>query len=272
MSHTAIALLSSHPRIVRIRAPNPGPYTLDGTNTYILGRQHALLIDPGPDNPSHLHALSAWARETDTHIEAVLLTHHHPDHEGNAAAVASAFRAPLISPEEAVQTAQWSLDDGELASVPSPGHTLSDVSFFFPDRRALFTGDTVLGRGTTVITWPEGDMNAYLQTLHSFIALAPRIIYPGHGEPVSDPPAALAHYLAHRLERQEQVRALLGAEPRTSDDIVAAIYPHLAPPLRPLARLTVLAHLHKLVSEGLAAGQGEGPFTATAPRNTNNVS
>jgi glyoxylase-like metal-dependent hydrolase (beta-lactamase superfamily II) len=241
-------------RIVRVLAPNPGVYTLEGTNTWVVGDEPAVVIDPGPDDEGHL----AEVARTAGRVAAVVVTHDHEDHAEGARRFADRVGAPLRSWR--VQGGEH-LRDGEavrgggveLRAVHAPGHSADHLCFFVPQERALFTGDTVLGRGTSFIDPPDGDLAKYL---------APRTIYPGHGPVLLDGTAALQGYLEHRRERERQVLAELAQGPRTVDALVAAIYAAYPQEVRPLAARSVTAHLRKLEAEGRADGKGRGSARA----------
>lgn len=239
-------------RILRVLAPNPGIRELEGTNTWIVGDGPSIVIDPGPDDAGHMREV---AREAG-HLAAILLTHDHPDHAPGAAALAEATGAPVYAarPPDGGQL----LRDGQrvvagdvaLTAVATPGHSPDHVVFFEERHRALFTGDAVLGHGTSVIDPPEGDLTAYLRSLQRMRELSPRVIYPGHGPVVFDGPGKLEEYLEHRAAREEQVLAALASGPRTREEIVPEIYGDHPAELHQLAARSVLAHLIKLEAEG----------------------
>lgn len=258
-------------RIVRILAPNPGVRELDGTNTWIVGRWPAAVIDPGVDDPAHL----AEVLEAAGRVGAILLTHDHSDHAPGAATLAARTGAPVLAAGQV--GGRERLRDGEairmpgvhLVTVATPGHTPDHVAFSLPDDRALFTGDTVLGRGTSVIDPPEGDLAQYLRSLHRLRELGPRTIYPGHGPVVLDALGKLDEYLAHRQMREEQVLAGLAEGPRTPEELVPGIYGDYPVELHPLAARSVLAHLLKLEAEGRVARSrtdGDVRFSRSEPR------
>ncbi len=244
--------------VVRVLAPNPGPYTLEGTNTWIVGRDPAVVIDPGPDEPAHL----AEVRREAGPVAAILLTHDHPDHAPGAPALARETGAPVLAFRPPAGGRR--LRDGEvvraggavLRAVHTPGHSPDHVAFLLEGEAALFTGDAVLGRGTSVIDPPEGDLMAYLRSLRRMLDLAPRVLYPGHGPVVLDGTAKLREYLEHRAMREGQVLAALGSGLRTIPEIVGEIYRGYPPELRPLAERSVLAHLEKLEAEGRVVRRG----------------
>ena len=244
----------TRPRV--FTAANPGPFTLDGTRTYIVGREAAVVIDPGPDDPDHLRALRAAL--ADARRVAVLVTHDHADHSGCARALADALGAPLLGPcrdadgpladGDAVET-----DQGELIAVDTPGHCAEHLCFSWPRARALFAGDLMLGEGST--TWVgeyRGCVRDYLASLERVGALAPRVIYSAHGPPLEDVPGAIAAYREHRLARIEQAgRARRDHPGATPAQLVAMIYGDELPPrLRDAAEASIAAMLDYLAGEG----------------------
>jgi glyoxylase-like metal-dependent hydrolase (beta-lactamase superfamily II) len=245
--------------------------TLEGTNTWIVGREPALVIDPGPDDRGHLGEVAGRAGR----VAAILLTHHHPDHAPGAAALASMTGANVMALRPVA--GEGRLRDGEtieaggvrLAVVSTPGHTQDHVTFHEPDLRALFTGDAVLGRGTSVIDPPEGDLSAYLRSLERMVALRPSVLYPGHGPAVWSAMDKLTEYVRHRQERERQVLEGLEGGARTPGELVPAIYADYPAELHPLAERSVLAHLLKLEREGRAARVGkpsDDRFEVSTPR------
>jgi glyoxylase-like metal-dependent hydrolase (beta-lactamase superfamily II) len=233
--------------------------TLEGTNTWIVGSAGAIVIDPGPDDEGHLRNVGREAGS----VATILLTHHHPDHAPGAVRLARTTGAPVhanrAQPGESPlpDGAEFHSGDGVLVrAVHTPGHTPDHVAFFVPAVAALFTGDAVLGRGTSVIDPPEGDLAAYLRSLDTMLALEPRTIYPGHGSAVWSAAAKVREYRSHREERERQVVRALAAGPRTPDELVPEIYGDYPDELRPLAARSMLAHLLKLEREGRAARVG----------------
>ncbi len=257
-------------RIVRVLAPNPGLYTFEGTNTWVVGKGPAVVIDPGPADDGHLGEVARTAGA----VSAVLVTHEHEDHAEGARAFADRVRAPLRAWRmEGVER----LRDGErlraggveLVVVHTPGHSADHVAFHEPSEHALFTGDAVVGRGTSFIDPPDGDLAKYLGSLKRMLDLAPRTILPGHGPLVLDARAKLLEYLEHRRERERQISEAIAATPRTVPDLVAEIYAHYPEEVRPLAERSVLAHLLKLQAEGKADKRGRGekaPWSAAEPK------
>jgi glyoxylase-like metal-dependent hydrolase (beta-lactamase superfamily II) len=245
-------------RVLRVLAPNPGIRELEGTNTWIVGDAPALVIDPGPDDRGHLDEVARTAGS----VGAIALTHDHPDHAPGALPLASMTGArvyaakPAEGPAEVIER----IRDGERVSagsvslgvVATPGHTADHVAFFDARSGSLFTGDAVLGRGTSVIDPPEGDLAAYLRSLRRMRELGPRTIYPGHGPVVLRALAKLDEYLDHRTMREEQILTALGDASRTPEELVTEIYADYPPELHELAERSVLAHLLKLEVEGRA--------------------
>jgi glyoxylase-like metal-dependent hydrolase (beta-lactamase superfamily II) len=224
-----------------VRAPNPGPMTLDGTNTWVLRAEPsapALVIDPGPLHEGHLAAVAALAP-----VAAVVLTHGHIDHvEGVRRLVELLGGPPVVGPGEARGTA---VDGLTLEAVPTPGHTRDSVSFVARVGRdgAVLTGDTILGRGTTVVAWPDGVLGQYLESLRTLGGLGPLPVLPGHGPALADCSAAARFYLEHRLARLEQVAQARAAGAGTAAEVVAVVYADVDRVLWPAAELSVRAQL-----------------------------
>lgn len=241
------------PRAACVLGPNPGVMTLDGTNTWLLrepGAGEVVVVDPGPLDEAHLAEILRVAAEDGGSVALVLLTHHHHDHAESAERFAALTGAPVCGAGRGE-----ALADGEriavgpltLEVVATPGHTADSVSLLVPADRLLLTGDTILGRGTTAIAWPDGDLTSYLATLERLAALvdAGRVqrIAPGHGPVVDDPAAVIAGYRAHRQERLAQLRAALDDGAATVGDLVAATYGELGGSRATAARHTVQAQL-----------------------------
>jgi glyoxylase-like metal-dependent hydrolase (beta-lactamase superfamily II) len=238
-------------RIVRVLAPNPGPLTLDGTNTWVIGRDPAVVIDPGPLDEGHLEAV---AREAGP-VGAILVSHQHPDHAPGASRLSELTGAPVWAFHAADGVRR--LTDMQLISfggvnlrvLHTPGHTSDHVTFLAEGTGAMFTGDAVLGRGTAIIDPGEGDLAQYLQSLRRMREARPRVIYPGHGPTVFDAVGKIAEYEAHRAMREEQVLDALGAGPHTIAELVAEIYADVAVELHPAAALQLQALMAKLERE-----------------------
>lgn len=239
-------------RVIRVLAPNPGIRELEGTNTWVVGDPPAIVIDPGPDMPEHLREVERTAGR----VGSIVLTHDHPDHAPGASRLASWTGARMLAarPADGMERARHgdAIDSGgvTLDVIATPGHSPDHLAFFERSARALFTGDAVLGRGTSVIDPPEGDLVAYLRSLRRMLELRPRTIYPGHGPVALNATAKLEEYLEHRATREEQVLAALAGGPRTAAEMVPEIYEGYRPEVLALAERSVLAHLLKLESEG----------------------
>jgi glyoxylase-like metal-dependent hydrolase (beta-lactamase superfamily II) len=251
-----------------VLAPNPSPMTLEGTNTYVLGAPDAdevIVVDPGPDLLEHRRRLDGLIGERDVGVAAVVLTHHHADH-AEAAAWSEDWGAPLHAFTPAlVPAAAEPLRDGDLLQragltlevVHTPGHASDHVCLRVVETDAVLTGDHVLGRGTTVVFWPDGDMGDYVASLRRVMELGATSLYPGHGPAIDAPATVLEEYLTHRLEREQQVLDALRAGDRAPSEIVARVYVDVDPVLHPAAERSVRAHLAKLVADGVVADAGE---------------
>ena len=255
----SLARLDAVTRLVR--APNPSPMTLEGTNTDLLGAPGeggVIVVDPGPDLLDHRRAVDAAVAEADAEVAAVILTHHHVDH-AEAAGWADDWGAalyaftPRLVPGEAVALAdgaQLQRAGVTVEAVHTPGHASDHLCLRLVETDAVLTGDHVLGRGTTVVAWPDGDMAAYMASLERLAGLGAAVLYPGHGPVVDDPAATVSDYLAHRREREAQVVAALRAGATRPTEIVTTVYADVDPVLHPMAERSVRAHLDKLVAEG----------------------
>lgn len=244
-----------------VLAPNPGAMTLEGTNTYLLGEPgggEVIVVDPGPADDAHRRAIESAAEACDARIVAVVVTHHHPDHAA-AAGWAGRWQAPLWAFDPALldvvaeplgDTAVLQRAGVGLEALHTPGHASDHVCLRVTASGAVLTGDHVLGRGTTVVAWPDGDMAAYLDSLERLRSVGATALYPGHGPRLDDPVGAVDHYLAHRREREQQILAALADGHATAADIVAAVYADVDPALHPAAERSVLAHLDKLERAG----------------------
>jgi glyoxylase-like metal-dependent hydrolase (beta-lactamase superfamily II) len=262
-------------RVTRVLAPNPSPLTLEGTNTFVVaepGASTAVVIDPGPADKGHALAVVRACAERE--VELVLLTHTHIDHAEGARAFADRVAAPLAalapdwaSPDAPDLTAGAPVAAGglELRPLPTPGHAADHCCFELAADRAVFTGDHVLGRGTTVVEWPGGDMADYLASLRLLLDLRPERLYPGHGPLVGDAVPRVEGYLAHRLDREAQVLAALAAGDRTPTEIVTRVYAAFDPTLHAAAELSVRAHLAKLADEGRVTADEDREHFAPTP-------
>jgi len=230
-----------------ITAPNPGPFTLDGTKTYLLD-DHAV-IDPGPAIESHIDAI----REAMPKLATIFITHRHADHAPAAVSLKRATGARVVAPRNVLDETDEIVSGGEVVEglevIATPGHTNEHVCFLTRDGD-LFTGDTILGFGTTAIFPPDGNMADYIASLRKLRARDPRRIYPAHGPVRDDAVALIDEYIAHRLERERQVIDGLRSGPRTIPQLRTAIYPDLDPRLHGGAEVQLSAHLIKLMDEG----------------------
>jgi glyoxylase-like metal-dependent hydrolase (beta-lactamase superfamily II) len=243
-----------------VLAPNAGPMTLDGTNTWVLrepdGRR-SIVIDPGPLDEGHLAAVHEAAGP----VGVVLLTHRHLDHSEGAKAFAKAAGCGVRALDPAQRLGSEGLADGDVVEVDglevrvvgTPGHSSDSLSFVLPAESAVLTGDTVLGRGTTVVAHPDGELGAYLGSLRRLRDLAESAevtrVWPGHGPLIDDALAAIEGYLAHRAERLEQVREALAAGATSPRDVVERVYADVDRVLWPAAELSVRAQLEYLERE-----------------------
>jgi glyoxylase-like metal-dependent hydrolase (beta-lactamase superfamily II) len=250
-------------RVLRILAPNPSVYTLEGTNTWIVGDAPSIVIDPGPDDASHLREIERAADR----VGAILLTHAHPDHAPGAEPLAASTGAPIHAfrpPPGGVRLRDGDpirVGDATVLPIHTPGHTPDHVAFWLERARGLFTGDAVLGRGTSVIDPPEGDLAAYLRSLRRMRDLDPRTLYPGHGPIVLEAGRKLDEYLSHRSERERQILDVLAGRPSSIAEVVDVVYAAYPSEVRALAMRSVLAHLKKLEGEGRVEHTGRGRST-----------
>lgn len=249
-------------------AANPGPLTLDGTRTYIVGSDPCVVIDPGPDLADHLDAVEVTLGSAE--VAAICITHHHADHAAGAAELRLRLAAPLAAAPDSAALAGLDLPEiplrpggrvdfgaGHLRVVATPGHCADHVCFHWPAARALFAGDVIMGEGTSMIAPPEGDMAAYLATLERLAGLDLEVIYPGHGPTVEAAAEKIEEYIAHRRGREAQVVAALAAGASSPATIRARVYEDLDPRLHRAAEGSVLAHLEKLVDEGRVRLEGD---------------
>jgi glyoxylase-like metal-dependent hydrolase (beta-lactamase superfamily II) len=250
------------PRATCLLAPNPSPMTLDGTNTWLIaepGSSSVVVVDPGPEGEGHLRRVHAEAIAGDRRVAKILLTHGHSDHSAGAARLAELTGAPVQAADPAHRLGSEGLADGdvvtaagcELRVMAAPGHSADSVCLLLAADGVLFTGDTVLGRGTTVIG-TDGNLGDYLRTLGQLRDLTDArgvsLLLPGHGPTLTDPLGTLDYYLSHREERLEQVRSALAAGAKTPAEIVAMIYTDVDKSLWPAAEWSVRAQLDYLAS------------------------
>ena len=273
------------PLIQRVIADNPGPFTFTGTGTYIVGRNmpgaRVAVIDPGPEDEAHLHALlRAVKGRTVSHI---LVTHTHRDHAplsralaeavGGAPILAAKPHGPTVHASDAIDQAAMDedddadfkadviLSDGDriegdgwtLEAMATPGHASNHMAFVLREENALFSGDHVMGWSTTVVAPPDGDMTAYMASLERVLARGFSTLWPTHGPAITQVAPFLKAYRHHRLEREAQIMARLAAGDETIAEMVPALYAAVDQRLWPAASLSVLAHLIALVDRGLVA-------------------
>src|SRR5438105_3391507 len=207
----------------RVLASNPGPFTGPGTNTWVVGDDPVkVVIDPGPDDDGHLagihEALGGAA------LGIVLVTHSHADHLELAERLAAGraartLRFPELGDGDVVRTGNLS-----LTALHTPGHAPDHLAFWMADDRVLFSGDLILGRGSSMVTYPEGDVAAYVRSLERVADLEPRMIFPGHWDPVTEAPARIAQYREHRLARERQILDEIRARPGSAGELTRRIY------------------------------------------------
>jgi glyoxylase-like metal-dependent hydrolase (beta-lactamase superfamily II) len=250
------------PGVRRIVAPNPGPMTYHGTNSWLIeGEGGVTIIDPGPDDASHVAALVAAA---EGRVARIVLTHTHPDHVGAAPALQAATGAPTAGyarpwqsgfhPDEALEDGD---DAGDLIALHTPGHASDHLCFAWRDG-VVFTGDHVMSWNTSIVSPPDGDMTAYMDGLRRLLAREDTLYLGGHGPPLPEPRALVRAMLGHRMGRESAIMALLNGRAKSPSDIVDALYGGIDPRLKKAAERTVLAHLLKLRADGRAAEAGGG--------------
>jgi hydroxyacylglutathione hydrolase len=248
-----------------VDAGNAGPFTLEGTRSHIVGRRRVVIVDPGPEEHRHVDALAAAVKDADEVV--ILVTHGHPDHAGAAPALGARLRVPVAGawgaelraegepeaspgPPQALRFRRLTdgeriaTDAGDLIALHTPGHAREHVAFHWPAAGAVFVGDLVLGSGDT--TWVGGYPECvadYLASLVRVEGLAPRLLFPAHGPPVTNPLAHVERYRAHRLARIAQVERTLAAWPEASvDQLLQIVYGHAVPSaLLPAARASLTA-------------------------------
>jgi glyoxylase-like metal-dependent hydrolase (beta-lactamase superfamily II) len=249
--------------IVGIRAANPGPFTLSGTNSWIIGRDPAWLVDPGPAQPEHVAALADELNRRGG-LGGLALTHDHADH--NEAAVAVCERYPDAPAAAARGDVNVVLSDGSafgpLQAIAIPGHAPDHLAFVVGT--AALTGDAVLGEGSVFIAPDPGALAGYLDGLARLRERRPDVLCPGHGPLVADPQAKLDEYIEHRLERERRLVSALGAGLRRVDELLDEVWDDAPPALRPAAALTLAAHLDKLADEERLPPGVERPTTGRA--------
>ncbi|MHC2104867.1 MBL fold metallo-hydrolase [Methylobacterium sp. CM6246] len=277
------------PLIRRRIAPNGGPFTATGTCTYVVGQDRVAVIDPGPDDPSHIAALLDDLGPE--RVEAIVVTHTHRDHSPGARLLAARTGAPIVgcgphraaralaegeapmldASSDAAHAPARILAEGDavsgpgwtLVAVETPGHTMNHLAFALPEAEALFSGDHVMAWNTTIVAPPDGEMRAYMASLEKLRGRGETIYWPGHGGPVREPVRLVRCLIGHRRQREAAIRARLVAGDTRIPEVVAAIYQGLDPRLRGAAALSVFAHLEDLVGRGLVACDGPPRLDAT---------
>jgi glyoxylase-like metal-dependent hydrolase (beta-lactamase superfamily II) len=274
------------PLIRRVIANNPGPFTYTGTGTYIVGRGEVAVIDPGPPDPLHLDALLA-ATEGER-VTTILVTHTHADHSPLARPLAERTGARIWAarPPAQLEAGAVTMEEGEdeafrpdvvleggeriegpgwtFEALATPGHASNHMAFVLQEENALFSGDHVMGWSTTVVSPPDGDMGAYYASLRAVIARGFSTLWPTHGPPVTEPGPFLEAYLAHRLEREQQILDRLAAGDRSIAEMVPKLYAAVDRRLWPAASQSVLAHLQDLERRGVVRAGPAGTYLLSA--------
>jgi glyoxylase-like metal-dependent hydrolase (beta-lactamase superfamily II) len=258
------------PHIRWFTADNPGYMTDKGTNQYLLGREEITIIDVALSSEQNMNGIMEKVEAMGGRkIEKIILTHIHKDHLGGALALKkksgaklgiSRLRAGYLGREDFTYGDGDVLDydGGKLEVVHTPGHESGHCCFYEPAAQVLFTGDHILGRGTTVIPPPDGNMAHYMQSLKKLLPFKLRMMYPGHGPTIGDPYGKINEYLAHRMEREGQVLTALRQGAQTPAEIAASIYTDIPAALQGMAQRSVEAHLIMLIEEGRVQRAGAG--------------
>ena len=258
--HGEVRTLSG--RVRRIVAPNPGPMTGPGTNTYIVGEADLVLVDPGPAVSSHVDAILACVGDR---LRYIACTHTHPDHSPAAAVVADATGAELIGRTTADDRHQdlsfqpaSQIDDDEciagqdwtLRAIRTPGHVDNHVCYLLEEEGMVFAGDHIMNGSTVVIVPPGGNMADYIASLRRLLDYQVKVVAPGHGELIQDCRGEVEKLVRHRLMREAKVFAALDQRPQSLDELVVNVYDDVDPMMHEWAKLSLLAHLIKLEGEG----------------------
>lgn len=258
-------------RVIDVLGQNPGPFTGPGTNTYIVGTgERRLLIDAGQGVDEHVELLTQALAELarGATIEKVALTHAHPDHMGGLDKVVERLRPETVmkkpwpewdrgaSFQPIDDAAEIRVEGATLLAIYTPGHARDHLCYYLAEEKAVFTGDVVLGAGTTVIP-RDGDLGDYLASLERLLSLDLEVIYPAHGPAIRDPYGKIREYLAHRALREQQILEGLAAGLRSVSDLVRRIYVDVPDWLYPAAGVSVEAHLRKLEKEGVIVRAGD---------------
>jgi len=254
--------IQAAPGIRRLLAPNPGPMTYHGTNTWLIDEPDGIVvIDPGPQDPSHVRAILDAAGGP---ILRILVTHTHPDHVGAVPSLRAATGAPVFgfatpwaagfAPDETLVEGQAA---GSLLALHTPGHASDHLCFAHAATASLFTGDHVMSWNTSIVALPDGDMAAYMAGLRRLLSRDDTLYLCGHGPPLQEPQKLVRAMLGHRLAREGAVLASLSGGRRSAEDITASLYAGLDPKLARAALLTVQAHLAKLLGEHRVRREGD---------------
>ena len=273
------ALTQVSPMVRRLVAPNASPFTFNGTCTYIVGRNRVAIVDPGPEDDSHLSALLA-AVDGDR-VETIFITHTHRDHSVGARKLRAATGARLVGAAPFTPRGDGSsgldsahdhdyspdliLSDGErwhgpgytMEPVATPGHCSNHLCFALLEENALFSGDHVMGWSTSIVAPPDGSMRAYMDSLDKLRGRPETIYWPGHGGPVVEPQRYVRALIHHRRQREASILNALENGPQTIPALVARIYVGLNPSLTHAAGLSTLAHLEDLSERGMVVGEVE---------------
>lgn len=255
-------------KVHRLTAPNPSLMTLDGTQVYLIGERELALIDPGPDNDRHLKTIVDYINACGARLIKILATHTHSDHLPGAwrlkrmtGATLGLFARSGVSADELYQDGDIiDIADARLKAIHTPGHASDHICFYLPEEKSLFTGDLILGRGTSAILYPDGNMAEYLASLRRLLELELERIYPGHGPVIENPREKIEEYIEHRMMRERQILELLAEGAKSSAELVREIYRDVDRRLHWAAELSVLAHLAKLQQEGRAEPLRDGRF------------
>jgi glyoxylase-like metal-dependent hydrolase (beta-lactamase superfamily II) len=267
------------PMVRRLVAPNASPFTFNGTCTYIVGEAKVAIVDPGPDDDSHLSAL--LARIGGERVETILITHTHRDHSVGANKLRAATGARVVGAAPFMPRGDGSagldsahdrdyspdaiLADGErwrgagyaIEAIATPGHCSNHLCFALLEESALFSGDHVMAWSTSVVAPPDGSMRAYMASLDKLRGRAETIYWPGHGGPVIEPQRYLRALIHHRRQREASILNALADGPQTIPALVAKVYVGLSPSLTQAAGLSTLAHLEDLSERGMVVAEGE---------------
>ena len=258
-AHGEVKVLSQ--RVRRIVAPNPGPMTGPGTNTYVVGETDLVVVDPGPAEPSHIDAILNCVGDR---LRYIACTHTHPDHSPAAAVLADATGATLVGRTTAddrhqdlsFQPASQIEDDecvtGEgwtLRAIRTPGHVDNHVCFLLDEEGVVFAGDHIMNGSTVVIVPPGGNMAHYIASLRRLLDYDVKVLAPGHGELIPDCRGEVEKLVRHRLLREAKVVGALSDQAQSLDDLVVTVYDDVDPMMHEWAKLSLLAHLIKLEDE-----------------------